>query len=316
MSIKKIETQRPQRVTPQEAPQAQKSTQKAKPAETKPQGWLPTVDVGQVVQTTQQKLTSGFSAAQKGVGQVVDQVRTTGSQVLDQAGRAWEGLKEKFGPVRQQAVDFLEQNMHRVREAAGQQRDTTGMATIRRGDIQIQVKPLEMNIPADKLSAELDRAMQEKAQDDAAAYGQVVKDAGFGSLEEWAKSTGYYGSDTHRAWAEAAEARTGGKIPAEFWMKFDPFGGTAGTGPKVLPQGQWPGAIASIAMGHDTDWSLGRYFGAGPMAALKGAPGSADALGMVGLAPSFIVGERFKNVPLYTDPRGMSDWVVKQVRTE
>ena len=254
MSIKKVDTQKPQVVKPKDPPKTEKAATKApaeKPAETKPKGWLPQVDVGKVVQTANEKLTSGFSTAQKQVGQVVDQVKTTGQQVVKQAGQTWESIKQNFGPVRQQAVNFLETNMHRIREAAGTlKQDTTGMTTIRRGDIQIQVKPLDLNIPADKLPAELNRAMAEKAKDDAAAYGKVVKDAGFNSLEEWSKSTGYFGSDTHRAWAEAAEARSGGQIPADFWMKFDPFGGTAGTGPKVLPQGQWPASKKPSAIRH------------------------------------------------------------------
>lgn len=150
--------------------------------------------------------------------------------------------------------------------------------------IQIRVKPLNLGIPPEKLQGELDRAMAEKNADDLRSYGADLTANGYTSLEEWSRDTGYYGSPSHVAWAEAASARTSGQIPAEYFMHFDPFGGTAGNGPHILPQGQYPGVLSRIAMAHDTDWDLGRYFGAGPLASLRGQP-NPENLGPVGLVP-------------------------------
>jgi len=314
MSVSKTEGPRPQVATTStakaEAPPKNEVAAKpqAKP-ETKNEGWLPQVDVGQVAQAAAQKLNDGFNTVKTTVGNGIDQAR-------EQAGKLFDAAKGFLGMTKEEGLKLFEHSAHKLREVAGNfKQDTTGMETIRRGDLQIQVRPIDMNIAPDKLQAEMARAMTAKAADDATAYGAKVKEAGYSSLQDWSEKTGYYGSDVHRTWAEAASARTGGQIPADFWMKFDPFGGTAGTGPDVLPQGSWPGVISSIAMGHDTDWSLGRYFGAGPMAPLNGAPGKADDLGLIGLVPP--MGEqaaRFGGVPLYTDPRGMTDWVVKQVK--
>ncbi|MEO1336231.1 MAG: hypothetical protein AAFV29_11335, partial [Myxococcota bacterium] len=103
-------------------------------------------------------------------------------------------------------------------------------------------------------------------------------------LQEMAKETKYLGSDAHMAWSKAAEARTGGAISAKWWRELDPFGGTAGNGPNILATGAYPGALSKIAMGHDTDWSLGRFFGEGPLAKLRGAKGfTPEQLGQVGL---------------------------------
>ncbi|MCP3141944.1 hypothetical protein [Pyxidicoccus xibeiensis] len=171
-----------------------------------------------------------------------------------------------------------------------------------RNHIEIRVTPLDLGIAPEQLPAELDRAMAEKLADDTNAYGAAMEEAGYASLEEWARDTGYYGSPSHVAWAEAASARTGGQIPASWWMKFDPFGGTAGNGSHILPTGQYPGAASRIAMAHDTDWDLGRYFGVGPLQALRGAPNPED-LGPLGLDPR-LGGE------LYTSPFGHPDWEV------
>jgi hypothetical protein len=150
--------------------------------------------------------------------------------------------------------------------------------------IEIRVKPLDLGIAPGQLQAELDRASQEKHADDMKAYGAAMREAGHSSLQEWSEATGYFGSPAHQAWAEAASARTGGQIPASWWMTFDPFGGTAGNGPHVIPTGEYPGIASRIAMAHDTDWSLGRYFGAGPLKQLRGAPNAED-LGPLGLNP-------------------------------
>ncbi|MFP2932241.1 hypothetical protein ACLESO_45210, partial [Pyxidicoccus sp. 3LG] len=169
-----------------------------------------------------------------------------------------------------------------------------------RNFIEIRVTPLDLGIPPEQLPAELDRAMAEKLADDTNTYGADMAAAGYSSLEEWSKDTGYYGSPSHVAWAEAASARSGGQIPASWWMKFDPFGGTAGNGPNILPTGQYPGLASRIAMAHDTDWDLGRYFGVGPLKALQGAPNPED-LGPLGLDP-------FMGGDLYTF--GHPDWQV------
>ncbi|MBZ4417235.1 hypothetical protein [Myxococcus sp. RHSTA-1-4] len=153
-----------------------------------------------------------------------------------------------------------------------------------RNYIEIRVKPLDLGIAPENLQSELDRAMAEKLADDTHTYGAAMREAGYSSLEEWSKAKGYYGSPSHVAWAEAASARTGGQIPAEWWMKFDPFGGTAGNGPNILPTGEYPGVASRIAMAHDTDWDLGRYFGVGPLSDLRGAPNPED-LGPLGLDP-------------------------------
>ncbi|RYZ41599.1 MAG: hypothetical protein EOO71_11325 [Myxococcaceae bacterium] len=172
-----------------------------------------------------------------------------------------------------------------------------------RDHIAISVKPLDLGIAPGQLQAELDRATAEKLADDTKAYGADMKAAGFDSLQEWSQAQGYYGSPSHVAWAEAASARTGGQIPAEFWMRFDPFGGTAGNGPHIIPTGLYPGASSRIAMAHDTDWDLGRYFGAGPLSQLQGAP-NADELGMLGLPP--LLGGDCD----YVSPFGHPDWEV------
>jgi hypothetical protein len=91
---------------------------------------------------------------------------------------------------------------------------------------------------------------------------------------------GYYQSPTHQAWAKAAEARSGGKVPAKWWMENDPFGGTNGNGPAILPGGVYPADLSKIGMAHDTDWTLGRIFGAGPMRTLAT---SSDPRGDFGL---------------------------------
>ncbi|WP_426756903.1 hypothetical protein [Myxococcus sp. Y35] len=153
-----------------------------------------------------------------------------------------------------------------------------------RHHIEISVKPLDLGIPPEKLDAELARATAQKHADDMKAYGDEMKAAGYDSLQEWSEAKGYYGSPAHVAWAEAASARTGGQIPASWWMEFDPFGGTAGNGPNILPGGEYPSPISKIAMAHDTDWSLGRHFGVGPLSQLKDAP-DVENLGPLGLDP-------------------------------
>jgi len=128
-------------------------------------------------------------------------------------------------------------------------------------------------------------------------------------LKEMAITDGYFESAPHIAWAEAAEQRTGGAIPAEWWIENDPFGGTAGNGPDIVPFGEYPGANSKIAMAHDTDWTLGRYFGAGPLSSLYDAEGfTPEQLGFVGLRPDHQWGH-FADADVYTF--GHADWNVQ-----
>ncbi|MEL7129091.1 MAG: hypothetical protein AAGK23_06050, partial [Pseudomonadota bacterium] len=98
-------------------------------------------------------------------------------------------------------------------------------------------------------------------------------------------ASGYFDSPSHRAWAEAAEARTGGRISSEWWQDFDPFGGTNGNGPNLLAGGLYPHPLSRIGMAHDTDWSLGRHFNAGPLDGLYGAGFDSKTRGKYGLDP-------------------------------
>jgi hypothetical protein len=116
-----------------------------------------------------------------------------------------------------------------------------------------------------KLQDELDRASRQiDTENRANSNGKSTAE-----LQEMSRAAGYYNSPSHQAWAQAAEARTGGKVPAEWWIRNDPFGGTNGNGPAILPGGVYPHPLSRIGMAHDTDWTLGRAFGAGPMRTLS-----------------------------------------------
>jgi hypothetical protein len=145
------------------------------------------------------------------------------------------------------------------------------------------------------------KAVDRKSAEDFAAYGKTTQ-----MMEEDSKKSGYFGSPAHAAWAEAAEARTGGRLSSEWWMKFDPYGGTNGNGPKILFDGAYPGGTSRIGMAHDTDWSLGRHFQAGPLKALYGAGHDPKTLGLYGLDPGSPIQPR---PDLYT-LNGHSDWKV------
>jgi hypothetical protein len=229
------------------------------------------------------------------------------SELTQAVQRLPGAVSKQFSQVPKQAEDLFNRIVQNgISTAQGPAKP--GMVTVQHGPVQINVKPLDLGIAKQALPAAMDKAMQAKAADDERAYGAKVREAGHGSLEEWAKAQGYYNSPEHQAWAKAAEARTGGQIPASFWMKFDPFGGTAGNGPDVLPQGKWPGSLSRIAMGHDTDWSLGRYFDVGPLKSLSGANADPTLMGMVGLVP--MPGTQFGNAGMYTNPGGHPDWQV------
>ncbi len=184
---------------------------------------------------------------------------------------------------------------------------------VRRGDLWVRVEPLTLPWSEEALPAELARAAAEKAAEDAVAYGAILGARGAGSLRELALAQGYYGSEAHRGWAEAAEARAGGRIPASWWMEVDPFGGSAGNGPKILPLGRWPAPLARVAMAHDTDWTLGRYLGVGPLACLRGPTYDPRRMGPVGLRP-YAQGP-YASAPSYLR-RAPAGWEVRRRRVK
>jgi hypothetical protein len=130
--------------------------------------------------------------------------------------------------------------------------------------IQIGVEPLPRSslglLNNDNVRAVYQQAVEKKAVDDLRHYGKTPQ-----QILEIAVNTKYFESPAHMAWSEAASARTNGKITPEQWRRLDPIGGTNGNGPEILPGGKYPHELSKIGMGHDTDWSLGRYFNAGPM---------------------------------------------------
>jgi hypothetical protein len=143
-----------------------------------------------------------------------------------------------------------------------------------------------LNATGQKLEQVLATAMKEKHAEDERKFhlnpAEMVKKS---------QDLGYYGSGAHQAWAEAASARTGGKASPEYMMKLDPLGGTNGNGPKIELGGIYPHQLSRIAMGHDTDWSLGRYFNAGPLNGLyKNQSKDDGALGMYGLQHLQVLG--------------------------
>lgn len=188
---------------------------------------------------------------------------------------------------------------------------SVGWTEIRCPTLEITVRALALVPEGTDVPGALARAAAEKAAEDERLYGGLVREAGYTSLREYAVARGYYGSPVHLGWAMAAEARTGGAAPALWWMEVDPFGGSAGNGPKVIAGGWWPAPAARVAMAHDTDWTLGRYFGVGPMAALRGdVDNPLERLGQVGLFP--VPDPRYDGVPSYLG--GHPDWIVRRGR--
>jgi hypothetical protein len=153
-----------------------------------------------------------------------------------------------------------------------------------------------------EIDSAIANAFAAKNNDDVKAYGKTTD-----QLADMARSQGYLNSPAHMAWSEAAEARSGGKMSAENWRKMDPFGGTAGNGPNILPGGSYPGPVSVISMGHDTDWSLGRYFNAGPLKALHTTDANPTMTGLYGLNHASSVRPFVKD--LYTTG-GHADWEV------
>lgn len=175
--------------------------------------------------------------------------------------------------------------------------------------IRITVRELQgdelglLNATGPQFSRAVHDAVARKSAEDQAAYGMTTAEIRAKSVRD-----GYYDSPAHDAWAAAAEARTGGRLTAAWWKGFDPYGGTNGNGPNILPGGEYPHALSRIGMAHDTDWSLGRHFGAGPMAGLRGATQDAETLGKYGLDPLTPIRPK---IDIYTD--GHPDWNVRYV---
>lgn len=159
-----------------------------------------------------------------------------------------------------------------------------GSIVVTSNNIRVQVQSLGGEFDAmfaGKSEAEINAMLAQwrarKDADDALGYGNLDKAnpsagkvQGTGDLRDLSRQSGYYGSEQHMVWAYAASARTGGRIPPEFFLELDPFGGTAGNGPEIQPGGGAGGPLSTIAMGHDTDWTLGRLMGVGPLSELHG----------------------------------------------
>lgn len=175
--------------------------------------------------------------------------------------------------------------------------------------IRITVRELQgselgtLNSTGPEFSRVVHDAVARKSAEDKATYGMTTDE-----IRARAVKDGYYDSPAHDAWAAAAEARTGGRLTAAWWKGFDPYGGTNGNGPNIMGGGEYPHALSRIGMAHDTDWSLGRHFGAGPMAALRGATNDSETLGKYGLDPLTPIRPQ---IDIYTD--GHPDWNVRYV---
>lgn len=146
---------------------------------------------------------------------------------------------------------------------------------------------------------------------------------------EFSRKEGYYGSGAHIAAANSASARVGGKIPADWFMKQDPFMGRAGPNDKFAPTrvaGMYPGTTSKIGVAHDADYGLGANFKAGP---LKDLNGRTDLKGYEGLDGGLITetpgifketyfGKDANNpAPRYAQyGTGNKDWGVENIRGE
>jgi hypothetical protein len=110
--------------------------------------------------------------------------------------------------------------------------------------IEISVRPLRPSElgSLNKKSADIPQVLADASvrmnRENLDTYGKSTRD-----LRSDAIDSGYFNSPAHQAWAQAAEARTGGRVPASWWRENDPFGGTAGNGPQILAQGSYPGSL-------------------------------------------------------------------------
>lgn len=154
-------------------------------------------------------------------------------------------------------------------EAGLKSETAAGATVICSRHVRVQVSPLS---PPSAL--DLDAARARKDADDAMAYADIPRVDGQGGvrgtadLVALAQARGYYGSEQHLIWAWAASARVSGLLTPASLMELEPFGGTAGNGPELLPFGGPGERLSTIAVAHDTDWLLGRLFGLGPLAGL------------------------------------------------
>jgi hypothetical protein len=169
-------------------------------------------------------------------------------------------------------------NQYRIRSAAL----ANGYYLVTSRNIRMQVlsigAQLQGRIPGD--AASLNRLLhdlrQAKDADDYLAYAQgtaELQDAAINSVKNKRSpfyANGFFLSEQHCVWAMAASARVGCILPPEWFIDSEAFGGTAGNGPDILYAigGYIGGGTSTIAMGHDTDWMLGRLFGISPLGGL------------------------------------------------
>ena len=191
--------------------------------------------------------------------------------------KAQDGAAASTAPVAQPAINWstdtahpegektaADYNIHSVYDPA------KGVYVVTSNNIRVEVRDVNLNLPLDNpaaMNAMLEQWRAKKNADDQLAYGKTTEQM-LADTKQGGPGARYYDSEQHLVWAYAASARTGGKIPPEFFMEFDPNGGTAGNGPEVLPLGHAGEPLSTIAMGHDTDWNLGRYMNAGPLQGL------------------------------------------------
>lgn len=153
---------------------------------------------------------------------------------------------------------------------------------IRSANIEAVVRPIEtLSLPDDpvSLAAELSAIEDCKEADDQRAYRQTLEE-----LSARSRTAGYFGSEQHRMYAVIAAARSDFRIGADYFLTHEPFGGTAGSGPKLLRGGRTGEILSTIALAHDSDWFYGRYLAAGPLSALAEVPeGDLVYLALVGL---------------------------------
>lgn len=175
-------------------------------------------------------------------------------------------------------------------------------------NIRIEVAPIDfsgiVSADFDEMNAKISRWRQAKGRDDILAYGKHTS-----ALLDQANSAGYMGSEQHTMWAMGASARTGCFIPPEFFFENEGYGGTAGNGPNILPGGDAREPLSTIAMGHDSDWMIGRLFCSGPLARLNTITPQHQyqiaRMGSAGLFNAFVTNEllaRDNRIPFISDP--------------
>lgn len=175
-------------------------------------------------------------------------------------------------------------------------------------NIRLEVSPMDFSrivtADFDEMNARLSRWREAKARDDLLAYGKDTP-----TLFAQANRAGYMGSEQHTMWAMGASARTGCFIPPEFFFENEGYGGTAGNGPNILPGGDAREPLSTIAMGHDSDWMIGRLFAMGPLARLNTVTPrhqyQIQRMGSAGLFNAGVTNEllaRDNRIPFISDP--------------